>query len=160
MLLSLLTASSFSQNITYGQLHDYIQFNWNKEANDTIYCDEFFSILDTVTANAFITYDCAPYPGLKDYRQVVEVPNYPDSIDIYEISGRVLVYTLIDTSGNLACYQIKTQLGDRFVKEVERVLSEMNFVQAKCGGVSKAYHFSFAIRFEYPKEKKRKRKKR
>ena len=146
-----------SQDLTYGQLHDYIQFNWDKAANDTIYCNEFFQILDTVAAEYLVTYDCNPFPGLQDYRQLLDNTKYPDSIDIYEISGKVFVYTLIDTAGNLYCYKIKTELGASFINEAERVLKSLNFVEAKCGGISKAYHFSFPITFEYSAKKKKKR---
>ena len=158
LFLIMQSSLSFSQVIKYGDLFEFAEFNWNKDADEIINCDEFFAIADTVTARSFINYDCKIFPNIKgDIVSITKLQQYPSEAQEYQISGIVKVKALIDKNGNLYCYSIKTELGNLFKNQAESILRGLEFEKAICNGNPVAYITSFQVRYEFPKGRKEKR---
>jgi hypothetical protein len=148
----------FSQQLRYGDLFEYAEFNWNKNIDDIIDCNDFFVIADTVTARVFINHDCSIFPNIKGWILSVEILKiYPKEAEQYQITGYVKIRALIDRNGNLYCYSIKTELGDLFIKQAESILKNLTFEKAVCNDKPVAYMIGFQVRYEYPKGRKEKK---
>jgi len=145
-----LSNKCFSQELKYGDLYNYNDFKLNKNPDEIIKCEEFFKVKEDVN---FIDYECLPNI-IEVYKSIQKYISYPREAEIYKISGYVYLNVLIDKNGKLYCYEIKTELGELFVKQAEYILKNLQFEKFECRGKSFAYTFIIPVKYIYDKKKR------
>ena len=156
IILAFTTTSSFSQGVSYGDLYEYSSVYFSKSPGDTIDCDVFFEIYDiAMTLRGFDIQECSPNGPINRKEIYPLITQYPEEAKNYRISGNALIDFLIDKDGNLVCYRIRTELGNAFIKQIEKYLMDYEFEKFLCKQKSYAYVTLIGFRYEYKQKYKK-----
>lgn len=157
IVLQLNFANSKGQTLKWADIYDCDFSKGAVNPDEEIDCELFFQLKDSFTIKALIIRNWTSFPGICNLDSVLSLISYPKEAEQLNITGTIRIRFLIDKGGNVYCYQLLSELDERFRIEAVRLIKLIRFNGATIDNKPVAYVYSLPLTFKPDRKVKKKK---